>query len=293
MEKLQIPKFQLGTKLTQEQLDFFKKNGILQFRSFVDRDTVNLFLSEIKRVQKELLEKNTKIINGIPLKFGEDVDGSKIIQRIAFTSHFSQPLSNFLKDERLQALLELLQPYEGRIGENEKDGLVTNHYVNIPNSEYKQLGWHTDSPRDLFLGSRIMPMLNVGLHLDDCPFENGGLRALPGTHNQNIFGLLFRKKYFVDNDPDAKEVGFDIEAGDLTVHEGKLWHRVQQSPNIGEKSRRRVMYIPFVTGAYHPKHSNSPVPFYHKFRLTKMERIRESLKWGNTKKKKADKKESN
>jgi len=284
MQKLQIPPFQLGKKLTQEQLDFFNEHGILQFRGFVDRETVSLYLNEVKKVQKELLEKETKIINGIPLKFGNDVNGDRIIQRIAFTSHFSQPLSDFLKDERLRALLELLKPHEGRIGESEKDGLVLNHYVNTATSEYKQLGWHTDSPRDIFLGSRIMPMLNVGLHLDDCPYENGGLRVLPGTHNQGLFRLLFRKKYFVDNDPDPNEAGFDIQAGDLTVHEGKLWHRVQQSPFIGEKSRRRVMYIPFVTGAYHPKHSNSPVPFYHKFRLTKMERMREKFRWKTLKK---------
>lgn len=285
MQKLQIPFFQLGNKLSQEQLDFFNEHGVLQFRGFADEETVLLFLEEIKKVQKELLEKGTKIINGIPLKFGHDVTGERIIQRIAFTSHFSKPLSNFLKDERLQALLELLKPHEGRIGESEKDGLVLNHYVNTSNSEYKQLGWHTDSPRDIFLGSRIMPMLNVGLHLDDCPYENGGLRVLPGTHNQSLFRLLFRKKYFVDNDPDPNEAGFDIRGGDLTVHDGRLWHRVQQSPHIGEKSRRRVMYIPIVTGTYHPKHSNSPVPFYHKFRLTKMERMRENFKWKNLKKK--------
>jgi phytanoyl-CoA hydroxylase len=126
------------------------------------------------------------------------------------------------------------------------------------------LGWHTDSPRDLFLGRRILPMLNVGLHLDDCPYENGGLRVLPGTHTQGLFRLLFKKRYFIDNTPDRKEVGFDISAGDLTVHDGRLWHRVQQSPFQGEKSRRRVMYIPIITGAYQPKTVDSPKPFYHK-----------------------------
>jgi len=158
----------------------------------------------------------------------------------------------------------LLQPYSGRIGENEKDGLVVNHYVNTANSKFTQMGWHTDSPRDLFLGSKILPMLNVGLHLDDCSFDNGGLRVIPGTHKQSIFGLFLRKKYYIDTSADKKEVGFDIETGDLTVHDGRLWHRVQQSPHFGEASRRRVMYIPFVTGAFKPKHARSNTPFYHK-----------------------------
>jgi phytanoyl-CoA hydroxylase len=161
--------------------------------------------------------------------------------------------------------LVFLKPYEGRLGIGEKDGLVFNHYVNQPNSKFSQMGWHTDSPRDIFLGQKILPMLNIGIHLDDCPFENGGLRVLPGTHTQNIFKLLFGKKQFIDHKPDAKEVGFSVEAGDLTVHDGRLWHRVEVSPNFGEKSRRRVMYIPMITGKYMPKDANSKTPFYHRF----------------------------
>ena len=107
-------------------------------------------------------------------------------------------------------------------------------------------------------------MLNVGLHLDDYAKENGGLRILPGTHRQNLYGLFFRKKYYLDNTPDPEETGFDIEAGDLTIHSGNLWHRVEPSPFTGEKSRRRVMYIPIVTGTPRLKHARSKTPFYHR-----------------------------
>jgi hypothetical protein len=214
-------------------------------------------------VERHLLERGISKVNGIPLKFGRDVDGATLIQRIAFASHYSEVLKRFLGDPRLAALTALLGNYAGRIGEDEKDGLVVNHYVNTTSSAFRQLGWHTDSPRDLFLGKRIQPMLNVGLHLDDCPYSNGGLRVLAGTHKQGLFRLLFRKKYFVDNTPDQHETGFDIEAGDLTVHDGRLWHRVQSSPVEGEGSRRRVMYIPIITGAYQPKNAGSRTPFYH------------------------------
>lgn len=277
--------FQFGQTLTEEQKTTFDKYGVIQFKNFIPKETVQQFLSEINRVEDHLISSGTQKINGIPLKFGTNTNGKKFIQRIAFTSQYSNILSNFLKDERLAQLVELLYPYEGRVGENEKDGLVLNHYVNTPESEYKQLGWHTDSPRDIFLGSKIMPMLNVGLHLDDYSFEKGGLRVLAGTHTQSLFKLLFRKKYFVDNDPDPNEIGFNIEAGDLTVHDGRLWHRVQRSPYFGEESRRRVMYIPIVTGAYKPKHADSPTPFYHKLALPKLEHYRESFRWSTIKRK--------
>jgi phytanoyl-CoA hydroxylase len=265
MLKLECPRFVLGKKLTHEQLNYFDKNGVIIFKNFITKETVELFLKEINTLQQTWLAEGREKVNGTPLKFGKDENEQTIIQRMCFTSLHNPVLHEFLKDPRLPALLELVAPYEGRMGESEKDGLVINQYVRTPNSGFSQMGWHTDSPRDLFLGQRIMPMLNVGIHLDDCPSENGGLRVLAGTHKQNILKLLFAKKYFVDNNPDPQETGFDIEAGDLTVHDGRLWHRVQQSPYIGAKSRRRVMYIPIITGKTILKHDKSKTPFYHHF----------------------------
>lgn len=257
--------FQLGETLTHEQLDFFNKHGVIVFRNFISPEKVKTYIDEISRLEKLWIEEKRDKVNGIPLKFGKDEHGNKTIQRLCFTSLYSKALHELLNDPRLKLLTALIAPYEGRVAENEKDGLVVNNYLNSPNSTFTQMGWHTDSPRDLFLGQKIMPMLNVGIHLDECPFENGGLRVLPGTHKQGVIKLLFGKKYFIDNNDDSREVGFDMHAGDLSVHDGRLWHRVKQSPKFGEESRRRVMYVPIVTGKYKPKDETSKTPFYHRF----------------------------
>ncbi len=257
--------FELGDGLTQEQLEFFDEHGVIVFRNFIDREKVATYIQELQRLEKEWLAEGRDKVNGIPLKFGKDENGNTTLQRLCFSSLYSAPLHELVNESRLQALIEFLGPYEGRIAENEKDGLVINNYINTPNSTFTQMGWHTDSPRDLFLGQKIMPMLNVGVHLDTCLFDNGGLRVMPGTHKQNVLKLLFGKKYFIDNNDDDREVGFDIYAGDLTVHDGRLWHRVKQSPLFGEASRRRVMYVPIITGKYKPKHEKSKTPFYHRF----------------------------
>jgi phytanoyl-CoA hydroxylase len=257
--------FKFSGVLSEEQKIFFDTNGFIQFKNFISKENVALFIRETQNIQKTLIDNNIEKVNGVPLKFGFDAQGNKIIQRNAFLSQNSKILHEFLQDPGLHNLTELLYPYEGRIAENEKDGLVLNYFERTPNSKFTRMGWHTDSPRDLFLGHRIMPMLNLGLHLDDCVFSNGGLRVLPGTHKQKTFDLLFRKKYFIDNKPDVDEVGFDIEAGDLTVHHGSLWHRVQESAKYGIESRRRVMYVPVVTGKFVPKDQNSKTPFYHRF----------------------------
>ena len=256
--------FYFNHQLEESHIQFFKKNGFIVFKNFISPELVKQIIDEISTIEQLLINGGVKKIYGVPLKFGNNEDGEISIQRICFSSLHSELLKTLIRDQRLLQLKEFLHPYEGRINENEKDGLVINNYIRTPGSSFSKMGWHTDSPRDLFLGQRIMPMLNIGIHLDDCLCQNGGLRILPGTHNQGVLKMLFGKKYFIDNSDDPREIGFDIQKGDLTVHDGRLWHRVKESPLYGEESRRRVMYIPMITGKNSPKNEFSKTPFYHK-----------------------------
>src|SRR5262249_57843899 len=110
--------------------------------------------------------------------------------------------------------------------------------------------------------------LNVGFYLDDSPLAKGGLRVIPGSHEQGLWSMLTRKRYFLDHRPDPDEVAIEAEAGDLTIHDGRLWHRVARASETGEASRRRVMYLPLMNGPVKLKDDSSPTPFY--FRLRKL-----------------------
>ncbi len=258
------PVFQLQEQLTEEQKKFFEKNGFIHFKNFIAKEKVNELLCEAESIQDEWVSKDFKTINGVPIKYGTDVNGKKIVQRFAFINQHSEMFANVLKDSRLKGLFELIGTGDCRIGETEKDGLVLNHYINTEESNYSQLGWHTDALRDIFQGQKIMPMLNVGIHLDNSTTDNGGLRLIPGTHNKGIGTMLFKKIYFISHKPDKKELGLNVEAGDLTVHDGRLWHRVARSPFTGEQSRRRVMYVPIVTGKFTPRDENSKPLLYQR-----------------------------
>lgn len=267
MDLKDYPLFEFTSPLTREHIDFFEEHGFLHFKNFITEETVELFKKEMKAVEKKWVQENTEKVNGVPIKYGYDVDGSKIVQRFAFTSQHSAVLHEFLQDPRFQALYPLLGPnvLNPRIGENEKDGLVVNHYINTDVSSFTRMGWHTDCLRDVFYGKKIMPMLNVGVHLTNAQPNNGGLRLLPGTHKQNLLNLLFKKRYFFDHDADKNEIGLMTKAGDLTIHDGRLWHRVAQSELVGEISRRQVMYVPVICGEYAIKNKNSKTQFYQRF----------------------------
>lgn len=258
------PRFELGSELSAEQIEHFQRWGFLHFRNFIDADKVRSLIKATQAVERQWVEGDVDKVNGVPIKYGRDLDGRKIVQRFAFANLYDSELSDFLKDARFQLLFALIGSPDARVGANEKDGLVINHYVHGPLSEHSRLGWHTDGLRDVFLGSRLNPLLNVGVHLSDLGIEHGGLRLLPGTHRQSLYQFLFRKRYFRDHDADPDEVAIIPAAGDLTVHDGRLWHRVAQSTVSGEASRRRVMYIPVISGAYAPKHQKSATPLYQR-----------------------------
>ncbi|HSZ25954.1 MAG TPA: phytanoyl-CoA dioxygenase family protein [Cytophagaceae bacterium] len=257
-------KFKLEEKLTDEQILFFNKNGFIHFENFIKPETVELVINSSKEVEKKWIANKVQKVNGVPIKYGKDLDGSPIVQRFAFLSQHSPVISELVNDPRLSALLPIVGK-DARIGENEKDGVVFNHYINSEYSKFTQMGWHTDGLRDLFYGTKVKPMLNVGLHLSSLREEHGGLRILPGSHKQGVFDLLFRKKYFLDTKPDPEEVAVIPTAGDLTIHDGRLWHRAALSTLMGEVSRRRVIYFPIITGRYAPKNENSATNIYQRF----------------------------
>lgn len=255
-------KFRLGPEITAEQRAFLDRYGFLHFRGVASAEEVEMLRSERDRLEKMWLEKRIKRINGIPLFFGRGEGGERIVQRIPFTSRYSESISAFVRDPRFEPVRRLIGE-DARVGEMEKDGVVINRYVNVPGNFYKNLGWHTDGLRDLFYLRMPQQMLNVGMHLDRITREDGGLRLIPGSHTQGFWDMCFRKPYFVSHGEDPEEIAVETEPGDLTVHDGRLWHRVAKSKHVGPASVRRTMFVPYLTGPYEPKDERSKTPGYH------------------------------
>jgi len=256
-------RFTLGATVTAEQRAFLDRHGFLHFDRVATADEVSMIAGEMERIERDWLAAGRTRVFGIPLFFGRDTEGQPFLQRLAFTSVFSEKIRAFVRDPRFAPILDLVGP-DARIGDAEKDGVVINRYLNVPGSVYPRLGWHTDGLRDLFYGRMPQRMLNIGLHLDRCTRENGGLRLIPGSHTQGFWSMCFRKAYFVSHGDDPAEICVETAPGDLTVHDGRLWHRVARSQYEGAPSLRRSMYLPYLTGPYEPKSDDSPTPFYHR-----------------------------
>ena len=255
-------RFTLGPAITDEQHAFLDRHGFILFARVATADEVAMLNSEIERVAAAWLAEGRTRVFGIPLFVGRDHAGKPFMQRLEFASVFSDKIRAFIHDPRFRPILSLIGK-DARVGDREKDGVVVNRYLNVPGSVHPRLGWHTDGLRDLFYGRMPQQMLNIGLHLDTCTRANGGLRLIPGSHRQGFLSMCFRKPYFVWHRTDPAEHCVETEPGDLTVHDGRLWHRVARSTMEGVDSLRRSMYLPYLTGPYEPKSEDSTTPAYH------------------------------
>jgi hypothetical protein len=255
-------RFRLRARVTPLQHAFLERHGFLVFDRVLGADEVARFREEILAVEARLIAEGTEQVFGVPVWIGTDPEGKPFLQRTGMLSVQSAWVHELVSDGRFEAVRQLIGD-DARIGEREKDGVVLNRYLNAKGSLRPNLGWHTDAMRDLFYNWAVPgPMLNVGLHLDRIRPEDGGLRLLPGTHRDGFLLMAFRKPYFVAHKPDRAEVAVETWPGDLTVHDGRAWHRVQQSPKTGWASLRTSLYIPYVRDAYQPKDERSRPMWY-------------------------------
>ena len=268
--KIDMPEFTLGERFTPEQREFLDAWGFIRFPRFADAAIVQSLREEVEAIDRRLIEEGRTAVNGVPLILGRRADGTGYVQRIVFASLFGERLHRFLQDPRFRAILEVAGPGY-RIAERERDGLVVNHFRHEEGSAHKSLGWHTDSLRDVFYFEKPRRYLNVGFYLDDSPIEKGGVRVIPFSHRQGIWPMLTRKAHFLDTDPDPAEYAITAEAGDLTIHDGRIWHRVARATVTGDASQRRVMYVPLMEGPLKLKDEHSPTPLY--FRLRRFARF--------------------
>jgi ectoine hydroxylase-related dioxygenase (phytanoyl-CoA dioxygenase family) len=263
MERPPRTSFRLDGDLDAAQRDFLDAYGFIHFRCFASPGEVTMIRGELERIERQWLDEQREQVNGIPIRWGTLPGGRRFVNRFAFTSQFSPALARFLADPRWEAVKRACGP-GFRLGLDEKDGVVVNQFVNLPGSRYTRLGWHVDSLRDLFYGRLPQPMWNVGLYLDDSHRDKGALRIIPGSHQQGLGAMIFGKAHFLDHRDDPREVILEADAGDLTLHDGRAWHRVGRAQLTGMASLRRTMYLPMLRGPYQPKHAHSATPLYHR-----------------------------
>ena len=111
---IKMPEFELGDRLTKEQLAYFETNGFIRFKSFLPRERVREMIEEVEEIDRRLVAEGRTHINGVPLMFGNREDGTRFVQRMVFASLFGPRLHAFLADPRFAAILDKIGRASGR-----------------------------------------------------------------------------------------------------------------------------------------------------------------------------------
>jgi hypothetical protein len=94
-------RFDLGAAITDEQRSFLNRHGFIIFSRVASADDLAMITTEIDRIQAEWLGAGRSHVFGIPLFIGRDHEGKPFLQRLAFTSVFSEKIRDFVHDGRL------------------------------------------------------------------------------------------------------------------------------------------------------------------------------------------------
>jgi ectoine hydroxylase-related dioxygenase (phytanoyl-CoA dioxygenase family) len=209
-----------ASRLTQDQIAVFRKDGYIQYRQPV-------FSPEKFASLKEIFEENL-------LKYGpDDLD----------TIHF--------RDERLMEFLfapEVISLVEPLIGPN--IGLWSSHFICKPAGVGKATPWHEDSSYWNGRLSSMADIITVWLAMDNVFPENGSMGVIPGTHvngfsdyedvdgGSNIFTSQVKG---VD---ESQAVFFTLDAGECSLHDSRIIHGAHANTSPYRRAGYTMRYFP-------------------------------------------------
>src|ERR1700749_4292273 len=79
------PKFHFDKVLEDEHIAFFNANGFIHFENFYTLEEVEKMLAALAEVQAKWVAEDLEKINGVPIVYGHDDKGNKIVHRFSFT----------------------------------------------------------------------------------------------------------------------------------------------------------------------------------------------------------------
>ena len=87
---VQYPKFKVGDELLEEHIKFFDEYGFIHFENFFTEAEVQEMLDALYEVQSRWVAEGVEKMNGVPIVYGHDDKGNKIVHRFAFANLASE-----------------------------------------------------------------------------------------------------------------------------------------------------------------------------------------------------------
>ena len=204
-------------------------------------------------------------MNGVPLIFGKRDDGTRYVQRIPFASLQSERPPRVPPGSALPRHPDVAGP-GFRIGEDERDGMVVNRFRNEPGRQVQAPRLAHRQPARSLLPREAAPLPQRRLLFHRLARSRSAACACSRARTTSRSGRCSpARSTSSTTSPIPTSWPSTAEAGDLTIHDGRIWHRTALATAQGDASERCVSYLPLMEGPLKPKHEENATPFY--FRL--------------------------
>jgi phytanoyl-CoA hydroxylase len=232
----------MNTKLTQQQIDQYQREGVLVYRNFMTEPEVDRLISDIEeaigRMGSDVVA-DLKEYGTVPKADSAEYYARVFIQRVNLWK-VSDAIKRIFLGSALGEMVSRLAGVEGmRVWHDQT--LQKQPWAN-------PTAWHLDNPYWSFYSQQA---ISIWIALDDATLENGCMCYLPGTHrtaefkrNAGIsqdFGGLFK---VYPEWKTLKPLAAPMKRGDCGFHNGLTAHGA--GPNITPGYRRAMTcaYMP-------------------------------------------------
>lgn len=233
LEKTLVPS-QTLLEITEDDVNFFNKNGYLVVKNALRPDEISALRRETIRICRGELGQ----VEGLPLSYPQESDDE--IMHKTLCIHFPHKISEAILD--FVAHPNVVEVLTRVIGPNVK---CMQSMLFIKSAGKPGQAWHQD---EHFIPTRDRSLTGAWMALDDATVENGCLWVIPGSHRPGILWELAEQ-----NNPDFdctdEAVGFpytdddavpvEVKAGSIVFFNGYLLHR--SLPNVTKSGYRRAL----------------------------------------------------
>ncbi len=219
--------------LTQEQIDFYHKNGYLAVENVLSPETI----ADLQRVTDEFIEKSREVTahtDVFDLEPGHTPENPRL-RRLKNPVKQHPVYDAAMRDPRITDLVAQL------IGPNLRQNGTK---LNMKSASFgSPVEWHQDWA---FYPQTNDDLLAVGVCMDDMTLENGCLMVIPGSHKGPMYdhhqnGIFVGAVTDPDFEPDPENVvSLQVKAGGITIHHARMLHA--SAPNRSTKTRRLLLY---------------------------------------------------
>lgn len=219
--------------LTDDQLDRFRRDGVVLVENIADENT----LAVMRQALAHLIEASRAVTRHDDIYDLEpDHSASRPRLRRVKHPHLRHPVFN--EFPRREPLLGILQQLLG------PDIRMHSSKLNVKSTDGSAgVEWHQDWA---FHPHTNRSLITVGLMMEDCTLENGPMLVIPGSHEGPVYDHNANGGFCGAIDPDAAALDYDNavvctgKAGTISIHHAFSVHG--SANNTSQQPRPLLLY---------------------------------------------------